>query len=51
MDGHSLLAELRALDATQKAPALALSGFTQPKDIDKSMKAGFVAHLKKTADL
>jgi two-component system CheB/CheR fusion protein len=47
MDGHALLAELRKLPATATTPAIALSGFTRPKDVDVALAAGFESHVRK----
>jgi two-component system CheB/CheR fusion protein len=47
MDGHALLAELRKLQATASTPAIALSGFTRPKDVDVALAAGFDSHVRK----
>lgn len=47
MDGHALLAELRKLPATAETPAIALSGFTRPKDVDVALAAGFDSHVRK----
>jgi two-component system CheB/CheR fusion protein len=47
MDGHALLAELRKLAATAETPAIALSGFTRPKDVDVALAAGFESHVRK----
>lgn len=51
MDGYALLAELRKLRATAAAPAIALSGFTRPKDAARAVAAGFVGHLHKPLDI
>jgi two-component system CheB/CheR fusion protein len=47
MDGHALLAELRKLPATAGAAAIALSGFTRPRDVDVALAAGFDSHVRK----
>ena len=47
MDGYSLLAELRNLAATATTPAIALSGFTRPADVEHALKAGFETHVRK----
>jgi two-component system CheB/CheR fusion protein len=47
MDGHALLAELRKLHTTASTPAIALSGFTRPKDVDVALAAGFDSHVRK----
>jgi two-component system CheB/CheR fusion protein len=47
MDGCVLLAELRKLQATAGAPAIALSGFTRESDVQRALAAGFDAHVRK----
>jgi two-component system CheB/CheR fusion protein len=47
MDGHALLAELRKLPATAGAAAIALSGFTRPRDVDVALATGFDSHVRK----
>jgi two-component system CheB/CheR fusion protein len=47
MDGYSLLAELRKVAATATTPAIALSGFTRPVDVEHALEAGFEAHVRK----
>jgi two-component system CheB/CheR fusion protein len=47
MDGYSLLAQLRKLSATTIAPAIALSGFTRPVDVEHALQAGFETHVRK----
>jgi two-component system, chemotaxis family, CheB/CheR fusion protein len=47
MDGYTLLAELRKLDATATTPAIALSGFTRPADVERALAAGFEVHVRK----
>jgi len=47
MDGYCLLAELRKVAATAAAPAIALSGFTRPVDVEHALKAGFETHVRK----
>jgi two-component system CheB/CheR fusion protein len=47
MDGYALLAELRKLDATAATPAIALSGFTRPADVQHALQAGFDTHVRK----
>ena len=50
MDGHALLAELRKLPATGAAPAIALSGYARPADVDIALAAGFDSHVRKPVD-
>jgi two-component system CheB/CheR fusion protein len=51
MDGYALLAELRKREATAKTPAIALSGFTRPKDVEQALKAGFETHVHKPVSI
>jgi two-component system CheB/CheR fusion protein len=51
MDGCALLAELRNLQATAMAPAIALSGFTRGADVDRALGAGFITHVRKPVAL
>src|SRR5205085_250949 len=47
MDGYMLLAELRKRNATTTTPAIALSGFTRPSDVNRALEAGFETHVRK----
>jgi two-component system CheB/CheR fusion protein len=47
MDGYQLLGELRKRKATAKTPAIALSGFTRPSDVNRTLEAGFETHARK----
>jgi two-component system CheB/CheR fusion protein len=51
-DGYSLIQKIRALSASMggKTPALALTACTSKEDIDRTISAGFQAHLPKPAD-
>lgn len=51
MDGIDLLAALRTREPTAKTPAIALSGFTQPKDVEAALKAGFETHVRKPVSI
>jgi two-component system CheB/CheR fusion protein len=50
MDGYGLLAALRALQPTASTPAIALSGFTRPSDVNRALSAGFETHIRKPVD-
>jgi two-component system CheB/CheR fusion protein len=50
MDGYALLAALRALPPTASTPAIALSGFTRPSDVNRALSAGFETHIRKPVD-
>jgi two-component system CheB/CheR fusion protein len=47
MDGYALLSALRQLPNAERTPVVALTGFSRIADIDKTLSAGFVAHLQK----
>jgi two-component system CheB/CheR fusion protein len=51
MDGYALLRQLRTLSATATTPAIALSGFTRPKDVDRALEAGYESHVRKPLSL
>jgi CheY-like chemotaxis protein len=47
-DGCDLLRDLRAL---RYVPAVAITGYDHPQDLERSSQAGFVAHITKPLDL
>jgi two-component system CheB/CheR fusion protein len=47
MDGYMLLAELRKITATATTPAIALTGFARPRDIERALQAGYQVHVCK----
>lgn len=51
MDGYALLAELRKLPPTATTPAIALSGFTRPNDVERALNAGFATHVRKPVSI
>ena len=52
MDGYELLRRVRALDGVSAdLPAIALTAFARPSDRLHSLRAGYIAHLTKPADL
>ncbi len=52
MDGYELLRRVRALDGNSAdLPAIALTAFARPSDRLNSLRAGYIAHLTKPADL
>lgn len=51
MDGNQLIAQLRRRPATQLVPAIALTGYGRPQDVQAALVAGFTAHLTKPIDL
>ena len=50
MDGFELARRLRAAPATSGATLIALTGYGQPQDHEKSKAAGFDHHLEKPVD-
>jgi PAS domain S-box-containing protein len=51
MDGFQFLSELRKLPGKEDLPAVALTGFGRPEDIQRASDEGFCAHLTKPFDL
>jgi CheY-like chemotaxis protein len=50
-DGHSLMEEIRAFPPNRRpAVALALSAYASPRDIQRSLEAGFQEHVAKPVD-
>lgn len=47
MDGYELLRELRSRPKTAGVPVLAVTGFGQTEDVERTRAAGFSAHLAK----
>jgi two-component system CheB/CheR fusion protein len=47
MDGYELVAELRRNPRTGRLPAIALTGFGRPQEVQRALEAGFTAHLTK----
>jgi CheY-like chemotaxis protein len=50
MDGYELARRLRALPQTAQAVLIALTGYGQAQDRERSRAAGFDHHLVKPAD-
>ena len=52
MDGYDLIRSVRALDPEHggRTPALALTAYTRREDVERSLTAGFQAHLGKPVD-
>lgn len=50
LDGLDVAKEVRKLDALSSVYLIALSGYGQPEDKEKSKSAGFDLHLVKPAD-
>lgn len=51
MDGYQLLQEIRTSETAQNIPALALTGYGRPADIERARAAGFSEHVIKPLDI
>jgi PAS domain S-box-containing protein len=51
MDGFEFLSRLRNLPGKEDLPAVALTGFGRPEDVQRASDQGFYAHLTKPFDL
>jgi two-component system CheB/CheR fusion protein len=51
MDGNELIAQLRRRPETARLPAIALTGYGRPQDVERALAAGFSAHLTKPVDV
>ena len=51
MDGFEFLSRLRDLPGKEDLPAVALTGFGRPEDVQRAIDQGFYAHLTKPFDL
>lgn len=51
VDGHELGRRLRALPELERIQLVALTGYGQPSDRERSTRAGFQAHLVKPVDV
>ena len=51
MDGFQFLSELRKLPGKEDLPAVALTGFGRPEDVQRASEKGFYAHLTKPFDI
>jgi two-component system, chemotaxis family, CheB/CheR fusion protein len=51
MDGFEFLRRLRDLPGKEDLPAVALTGFGRPEDVQRASDQGFYAHLTKPFDL
>ena len=50
-DGYALLESLRAKGCDSEAPAIAVTGYARDEDRDRSLAAGFQAHISKPYDI
>ena len=51
MDGFEFLSKLRKIPGKQDLPAVALTGFGRPEDVQRASNEGFYAHLTKPFDI
>jgi PAS domain S-box-containing protein len=51
MDGFEFLKRLRELPGKEDMPAIALTGFGRPEDVQRASREGFYAHLTKPFDI
>ena len=51
MDGREIAGRIRALPATRDIRLIALSGYGQDEDVQRSLDAGFAHHLVKPVDI
>lgn len=51
MDGFEFLSRLRKIPGKQDLPAVALTGFGRPEDVQRASNEGFYAHLTKPFDI
>ena len=51
MDGFEFLSKLRKIPGKQDVPAVALTGFGRPEDVQRACNEGFYAHLTKPFDI
>ena len=51
MDGFEFLSRLRQMPGKKDLPAVALTGFGRPEDVQRASREGFYAHLTKPFDI
>jgi PAS domain S-box-containing protein len=51
MDGFEFLSRLRQIPGKEDLPAVALTGFGRPEDVQRASEKGFYAHLTKPFDI
>ena len=51
MDGFQFLSKFRELPGKDDVPAVALTGFGRPEDVQRAVEEGFYAHLTKPFDI
>jgi PAS domain S-box-containing protein len=50
IDGHAFMRSLRARDPDANVPAIALTAYARPEDVERAKRAGFQEHLKKPVE-
>jgi two-component system CheB/CheR fusion protein len=50
MDGYEMMAEMRSQARNVSLPAIALTGYGRPQDVQRALAAGFNAHVDKPVD-
>jgi PAS domain S-box-containing protein len=50
LNGYELLKQLRQMPHLRETPAIALTGYAMPKDMNMALEAGFNAHVAKPVD-
>lgn len=51
IDGHKMMASIRAKGVNSNTPSIALTGYGTLRDVEKAKAAGFTLHLRKPIDL
>jgi CheY-like chemotaxis protein len=51
MSGHDVVARLKEIEGCQQSVLIALSGRSDPKEVQQSLDAGFHHHVVKPADI
>jgi two-component system CheB/CheR fusion protein len=51
MDGYEMMRQMRDRPSTRDLPAIALTGYGRPQDVQRALAAGFNAHVDKPVDM
>ncbi len=51
MDGYEMMTRMRSEPRTKVLPAIALTGYGRPQDVQRALAAGFNAHVDKPVDM
>jgi two-component system CheB/CheR fusion protein len=51
MDGYEMMKRMRSRPNTKALPAIALTGYGRPQDVQRALAAGFDAHVDKPVDM